>query len=85
MDLITYSNHIIVGSGTNQPIVISANQQFSASKRFLSYAAPVIHQLNGCLSSGSLVNVINCNRHGGQSLTIGNGACAHFSLCIAVN
>jgi hypothetical protein len=57
------------GSGADQPIVISANQQFSSTKRLLSYASPSVTSLVGCtqLANG---NIGTCDRLGDQPITI---------------
>jgi hypothetical protein len=58
-----------IGSGYDQPIVISANQQFSETKRLLSYSIPTITELVGCSQVSDGIN--NCDRLGYQFITIG--------------
>lgn len=59
----------IIGSGADQPIVISANQQFSSTKRLLSYGEPTVTSLIGCtqLTGG---HIGTCDRLGAQPITI---------------
>lgn len=49
---------------------MTSNLQFSAPVRLLSYAAPSITGITGCIPGSSAKRVINCNRDGGDVITI---------------
>lgn len=59
------------GTGADQPVIVSANSLLSAQVRALSYAKPTITAVEGCTpNSEDTRHAINCNRTGGDRITI---------------
>jgi hypothetical protein len=59
------------GTGFDQSVSISSEQQYSQPVLLLSYGAPTINALIGCSSDPTpAISAINCAREGGDILTI---------------
>jgi hypothetical protein len=63
--------YLPAGAGHDQSVVVSANSQFSAAVKLLSYANPVITSLTGCSGGprGSS-SISGCSRDGGDIIII---------------
>jgi hypothetical protein len=61
------------GTGQSQSVVVSSVSQFSAPVKTLSFAAPNITGVTGCVDTqltSQMASTIGCNRDGGQIITI---------------
>ena len=67
------SDRVIAGTGFDQAVVVSSNNQFSAAARFLSYSSPSISSVVGCTPDVTATSIVECNRNGGDPVVI-NGA-----------
>lgn len=98
--LIRFRSHLFFVNATvnwgvvrGQPVVMSANQQFSATKKLVFYAIPTIDSLESSGSSGHCTvdpdgsgSLIDCYRPGGDLLTIQSHSfsprpATHFCSC----
>jgi hypothetical protein len=62
--------YIPAGTGYEQSVVVTSIGIPSTPLKALSYGAPTITTIEGCMTSGSKLSTIDCPRNGSQILTV---------------
>jgi hypothetical protein len=61
---------LAAGKGYDQTVVVTSIFDSSSTYTLLSYGAPIVASVSGCQYDNSSLSTSNCDRNGGQSLTL---------------